>query len=143
MITLINQLIDDIQTAFSSRTDSYASTLVKEQYKEMPKTTYPLVLVQEIQNNEILSRSTTEGERSTALGYQFMVLSRETDEYDSIDSVRFMLNIIDEVLTPPAYNIQRVGSPAIIPYISDNTIMTGTQRYTCVYDKETNLIYRN
>lgn len=143
MVTLIKQLVDDIQLLFSSRDDQFKSVLVKEQYKEVPKGKYPKVIIEEIQNDEVESRSTTQGERTTALGYQINVYSRDIDEYDSIDSVREILNIIDEFLQPPNYNMQRLGTPAIMPYISDSTIMTGAIRYTCVYDKETNLIYKN
>lgn len=143
MITLINQLATEIQELFNNRDDEFKDVLVKPKYKKMPKGKYPKVIIEEIQNSEIESRSTTEGERSTALGYQITVYSRDMQEYDAIDSVREILNIIDEFLQPPNYNLQRIGSPAIVPYISDSTIMTGAIRYTCVYDKDTNLIYRN
>lgn len=143
MITLINQLVTEIQELFSNREDELNKVIVKQKYKELPKGVYPKVIIEEIQNSEIESRSTTQGERSTALGYQINVYSRNMQEYDAIDSVREILNIIDDFLQPPNYNIQRVGSPAIIPYISDSTIMTGAIRYTCVYDRDTNLIYRN
>ena len=143
MITLINQLENDIQNLFSSRTDEYKDTLVKQKYKDLPKGVFPKVILEEIDNSEVASRTTTQGERTTALGYQITVYSRDMETYDSIDSVRFMLDIIDEYLQPPTYNMQRVGTVAIMPYISDSTLMTGAQRYTCVYDKDTNLIYRN
>lgn len=143
MVTLINQLEEDIQTLFSQRSDEFKNIVVKQKYKELPKGKYPKVIIEEIRNNEVTSRSTTLGERTTALGYQFMVFSRDMQEYDAIDSVRAIINIIDDYLQIPNYNMQRIGDPAIIPYIQDSTIMTGTTRYNCVYDKETNLIYRN
>lgn len=143
MVTLINQLEEDIQTLFSQRSDEFKNIVVKQKYKKLPKGKYPKVIIEEIRNNEVTSRSTTLGERTTALGYQFMVFSRDMQEYDAIDSVRAIINIIDDYLQIPNYNMQRIGTPAIIPYIQDSTIMTGTTRYNCVYDKETNLIYRN
>lgn len=143
MVTLIDQLEEDIQTLFSQRSDEFKNIVVKQKYKKMPKGKYPKVIIEEIRNNEVTSRSTTLGERTTALGYQFMVFSRDMQEYDAIDSVRAIINIIDDYLQIPNYNMQRIGTPAIIPYIQDSTIMTGTTRYNCVYDKETNLIYRN
>ena len=143
MVTLINQLEEDIQEVFSQRNDEFKDVLIKQKYKELPKGKYPKVIIEEIQNSEIVSRSTTQGERSTTLGYQITAYSRDMQEYDAIDSVREILNIIDDYLQIPNYNMQRIGSPAIIPYISDSTIMTGAIRYNCVYDKETNLIYRN
>lgn len=143
MVTLINQLEEDIQSVFTEREDEFKDVLVKQKYKEMPKGKYPKVIIEEIQNSEVESRTTTQGERTTALGYQITAYSRDTQDYDAIDSVRKILNIIDDYLQIPNYNMQRVGSPAIMPYISDITIMTGAIRYTCVYDKDTNLIYRN
>lgn len=144
MIHLTDQLVDDIQNLFSEREDSYKETIVKEEYKTLPKGYYPRVIIGEIDNSEVSSRSTTQGERSTLLGYQIKVYSRDTEEYEAIDSVKFMLDIIYDYLQPAnGYNMQRLGSPAIVPFISDNTVMTGTIRYTCVYDYDTNLIYRN
>lgn len=143
MVTLIKQLEEDIQAVFTEREDEFNKVLVKEKYKEMPKGKYPKVIIEEIQNSEVESRTTTQGERTTALGYQITAYSRDMQDYDAIDSVREILNIIDDYLQIPNYNMQRVGNPAIMPYINDNTIITGAIRYTCVYDKDTNLIYRN
>ena len=143
MVTLINQLEAELQELFANRDDEFKNVVVKQQYKELPKGKYPKVIIEEIQNSEVASRTTTLGERTTALGYQITVYSRDMQDYIAIDSVREMLNIIDDYLQIPRYNMQRIGSPAIIPYISDNTIMTGAIRYNCVYDKETNLIYRS
>lgn len=143
MVTLINQLETELQELFANRDDEFKNVVVKQQYKELPKGKYPKVIIEEIQNSEVASRTTTQGERTTALGYQITVYSRDMQDYIAIDSVREMLNIIDDYLQIPRYNMQRIGSPAIIPYISDNTIMTGAIRYNCVYDKDTNLIYRS
>lgn len=143
MVTLIEQLENDLQELFASREDEFQNVVVKQIYKELPKGKYPKVIIEEIQNSEVESRTTTQGERTTALGYQITAYSRDMQDYIAIDSVRKMLNIIDDFLQIPNYNMQRIGSPAIIPYIYDNTIMTGAIRYNCVYDKETNLIYRS
>lgn len=143
MVTLIYQLKEDLQELFSSREDEFKNVIVKQEYEEMPKGKYPKVVIEEIDNSEIESRTTTQGERSTLLGYQITVFSRDMQDYIAIDSVRTILNIIDDYLQIPNYNMQRLGSPAIMPYIEDTTIMTGAIRYTCVYDKETNLIYRS
>ena len=142
MITLIEQLVQKLQEYFSNRTDSYKNTFVKEIYKPLPKGAYPKVTIQEIDNSEVINRTTSEGERTSTLAYQIICYSRDTEEYDYIDSVRFMGTLIDNFLSEN-YKMQRLGSPALQPYISDKTIMTYTIRYSCVYDKETNLIYIN
>lgn len=142
MITLIKDLEEGLKQEFSNRTDSYANTLIKEIYKPLPKGTYPRITLQEIDNSEEVDRTTAQGERTTALTYQIVCYSRDTEEYDYIDSVRFMASLVDDFISEN-YKMQRLGSPVLQPYITDKTIMTYTQRYSCVYDKETNLIYVN
>ena len=96
MVTLINQLESELQELFASRDDEFKNVVVKQIYKELPKGKYPKVIIEEIQNSEVTSRTTTLGERTTALGYQITVYSREMKDYIEIDSVREILNIIDE-----------------------------------------------
>lgn len=143
MITLINQLEEELQELFSNREDSYKKTIVKQKYKALPKGYYPKVIIEEIENSEVSSRTTTEGEKTTNLAYQITVYCRDTEEHEAIDAVRFILDLIDNYLKPPTYNIKRVGDVAIMPFISDDTIKMGALRYSCVYDYETNLIYRD
>lgn len=141
-MTLIKQLTEKISEAFEEREDSYKKTIVKEAYKDLPKGTYPKVIIEEINNSEVFSRSTSQGERTTSLGYQITVYTRDTEEYDYVDSARFMMDIINECITEN-FAMRRLGDMAVKPYITDNTIMTCSQRYNCVYDKDMNLIYKN
>lgn len=141
-MTIIDDIESKLNTFFGARTDSYKDTIIKEIYKPLPKGTYPKITIQEIDNSEVVSRTTAEGERTTGLGYQIVCYSRDTAEYDYISSVRFMLDLVHECISEN-FKMQRIGSTVIQPYITDKTIMTGTVRYTCVYDKETNLIYIN
>lgn len=143
MVTLIPQLKEDLQNLFSEREDSLNQTTVKDSYEELPKGKYPLIVIEEIQNEEIVSGSTTQGERRTALGYNIKALSRATEEYTAKQAAKAMLDIVVDYLKPPAYNLSRGAQTPILPDIRDNTIMYGTQTYTCVYDHETNLIYKN
>lgn len=142
-MTLINQLCEDLQEMFKNQESEYNKVLVKEQYKTFPKGYFPKVIIQEIQNSEVVRRSTTKGERTTQLGYQITVYARDNEEFDNIDNVRNIISLIENYLKPPKYNMQRVGTSAYYPYMSDPTIMTGVLRYNCVYDYETNLIYKN
>lgn len=143
MVTLINQLEEELQKLFNSRNDEYSETIVKQKYKTIPEGYFPRVIIEEIQNREIESRSTSLGERTTALGYQINCYSRDMKNYEAVESVRQMLEIIDNYLQPPRYMLHRIGDPAIYPFISDITIMTGAVRYNCVYDYDTNLIYKS
>lgn len=143
MISLLDQLETELQELFANREDEFKNVVVKQQYKEVPKGKYPKVIIEEIENSEVASRTTTLGERTIALGYQITAYSRDMQDYDAIDSIKKILDIIYDYIQIPRYNMERVGTPAIMPYISDATIMTGILRYNCVYDKETNLIYRS
>lgn len=141
-MTLVTQIVDQLNTEFKKRKDEYKDTLIKEIYKPFPKGLYPKIIIQEIGNSEVISRSTTEGERTTSLGYQITCYSRDMQEKDYLDSARFMMDLVDEFIEKN-YKMCRLGDRTIKPYIKDNTIMTCAQRYSCVYDKDTNLIYKN
>ena len=143
MISLLDQLETELQELFANREDEFKNVVVKQQYKEVPKGKYPKVIIEEIENSEVASRTTTLGERTIALGYQITAYSRDMQDYDAIDSIKKILDIIYDYIQIPRYNMERVGTPAIMPYINDATIMTGILRYSCVYDIETNLIYRS
>lgn len=142
MVSLLPQLKEELQQLFGSRQDSYKDTLIKETYKPLPKNYYPRIEIQEIENTPIETRSTNDGERTTRLGYQITCYSRDTIEYDYIDSVKFMGTIVRDYIESN-YKMNKVGSPVANPYIQDTTVMTYILRYNCVYDKETNLIYKS
>lgn len=141
-MTLINQLEEKLQELFSNREDSYKNMLVKEAYKKLPKTRYPMITIEEIDNSEVESRSTAEGEQTTLLSYQIVDYTRDTEEHEYVEAAKFIANIINDYIMSN-YKMIRLGAPVVQPYIQDSTVMTCTQRYSCVYDKETNLIYKN
>lgn len=142
MISLSDQIVEGIRQEFERLNNSYVDTIVKEAYKKLPKGTYPKIIVEEIRNSEVFSRSTSQGERTTALGYQITTYSRDTEEYEYVDSVKYMMDVVDEYISKNI-TMRRVGDRVIKPYITDNTIMTCVQRYECVYDKDMDLIYKN
>ena len=141
-MTLINQLETQLKEYFSARLDFYRNTVIKQAYKTLPKAKYPMITIEEIENSEVDNRTTANGEQTTLLTYQIVCYSRDTEEYDYVDSARFMAELVNDFIMNN-YKMRRLGSPTSIPYITDNTVMTCTQRYSCVYDKETNLIYKN
>lgn len=142
MTSLLKKIVDELQTVFNSRQDEYNQTIVKEAYKDLPKGQYPKIIIEEINNSEVYSRTTSQGERTTNLSYQITAYSRDMTDYDYIDSARFMMDIVNEYI---AGNIamRRLGDMAVKPYITDKTIMTCSQRYSCVYDKDMQLIYKS
>lgn len=141
-MTLIYQIEEQLKEYFSNRLDSYKDVTIKQAYKTLPKAKYPMITIEEIDNSEVDSRSTASGEQTTLLTYQIVCYSRDTEEYDYVDSARFMGNLVNDFIMSN-YKMKRLGTPVSQPYITDNTVMTCIQRYSCVYDKETNLIYKN
>lgn len=142
MISLTDQIVEEIQEVFNSREDEYNTTIVKEAYKDLPKGQYPKIIIQEINNSEMYSRSTAQGERTTNLSYQITTYSRDMEQYDYVDSAKKMMDIVDEYIAGNMA-MRRMGDRAVKPYITDKTIMTCSQRYSCVYDKDTQLIYKS
>lgn len=142
MISLTDPIVNGLQLEFNNLDNSYKDTIVKEIYKPLPKGHYPKVIVQEIRNRERTDRSTASEEQTIALGYQITCYTRDTEEYDYVDGVKYMIDLVNDYITTN-FKVQRVGDYAIMPYISDNTVMTCNVRYNCVYDKETQLIYTN
>ena len=142
MISLTNQIVEGLQETFEAREDSYKDVIVKEAYKELPKGKYPKVIVEEINNSEVYSRSTAYGERTTNLSYQITAYARDTNEDNYVDAARFIMDIVNEYITGNIA-MRRLGNMVVKPYITDKTIMTCTQTYSCVYDEDTKLIYKS
>lgn len=142
-MTLLPQIIEGLQQVFSARLDSYKETLIKEKYKPLPKGVYPRIIVEETENEEVENRSTAAGERTVALTYTFTCYSRDMEENDYVDSVKFLANEIEKFIADNYKPMTRLGDPVNMPFISDRTVMTRVLRFSCVYDYETNLIYKN
>lgn len=145
MISLLDELKDELIKYLSLRNDSYKNTIVKKMYEALPKGQYPRITIEEIINTSVLGRETAQGERTTSLTYQFNCYSRDTEEYNYVDSVRFMAQLIDDFIKNSEYfcRMTRIMTSGAQPYTIDDTVMTYNIRYSCVYDEETNLIYTN
>lgn len=142
MIDLAKQIVDELQEVFSQREDEFNKTVVKEAYKYIPKSTYPRVVVNQINNSEVQERSTSEGERTTQLGLQIESYCRDMQEYDNVDGSKEIMNIANDYIMSN-YKMNRRGDRVVQPYLVDDTVMQCIQRYDCIYDYETNLIYKN
>ena len=93
MVYLAKQIANEIQNVFVAREDEFNTTVVKEEYKKVPKVTYPKVIVGETNNSEVQERRTTDGERTTAVTLQITTYSRDMQDYDNIQKqLRWVLN---------------------------------------------------
>ncbi len=141
MDTLIDQLVDDLQSEFLTTTN-YSNVIVKEKYELYPEISYPGITIEEIENEDN-DRYFDETERVTNLGYQFTIHAEQSIDKTAIQNVRAIAGIIDTYLKGPKYRcLRRIGSLVIVPMPSDNNVMLGYLRYNCCLERDTNTIYR-
>ena len=141
MVTLINQLVDDIKEEFVSHSE-YTDIIVKEKYEKYPEISYPGITIEEIENEDN-QKFFDETERVSDLGYQFAIYSEQSSTKTAVQNVRTIANIIDTYLKGPKYRcLRRIGSLVIVPLPSDDNVMIGYLRYDCSVEINTNTIYR-
>ena len=138
---LIEQLKTDISELFTTN-EKYSSMIVKEAYEVYPNITYPMVTIEEIENEDN-SRYFDETERITNLGYQFAIYSEQSLDKTAIQNVRIIMEKLDKYLKGARYRcLRRIGTPVIVPLPSDENVMVGYLRYDCCLEQDTHTIYR-
>mgnify|MGYP003305785575 CR=1 FL=1 len=141
MVTLVNQLKEDLKEHFSTGTE-YNKILIKEKFEKYPKISYPAITLEEIENEDN-SRFFDETERVRDLGYQFNIYGEQSLDKTAIQNVREIADILDTYLKGPKYRcMRRLGSLVIAPLPSDDNVMVGYLRYECSVQIDTNTIYR-
>ena len=141
MVTLINQLVDDIREEFTLHNE-YLNIIVKEKYEKYPEISYPGITIEEIENEDN-QRFFDETERVSDLGYQFAIYAEQSGTKTAVQNVREIANIIDTYLKGERYRcLRRMGSLAIGPLPTDENVIIGYMRYDCSVEIDTNTIYR-
>lgn len=141
METLIEQLKTDIKTYFIENTE-YTDIIVKEKFDVLPKTKYPCVYIEEI-NNTDNERYHDETEEVSSLAYIFTINADQSETLTAIQNVRNIANLLDSYLKGDRYRcLTRVIGPVIKPLPIDDTVMTGYMTYNCDVEIKTNTIYR-
>lgn len=141
MVTLINQLVDDIREEFSLHND-YKDIIVKEKYEKYPEISYPGITIEEIENEDN-QKFFDETERVSDLGYQFAIYAEQSSTKTAMQNVREIANIIDTYLKGTRYRcLRRMGSLAMAPLPTDENVIVGYLRYDCSVEINTNTIYR-
>lgn len=140
-VGLIEQLVNDLQELFNNN-EYYSNTIIKEIYEVYPNISYPMISVEEIENEDNY-RYFDETERVTDLGYQFTINAEQTIDKTAVQNVRAIAQIIDNYLKGPKYRcLRRLGSLNMAPLPSDDNVMLGYLRYDCSLERDTNTIYR-
>lgn len=145
MRSLQTQLKNDIQDLFQNNEEypEYKDTIVKSKYEKYPDITYPIITIDEL-NNEAVDRFFNDsGEQVTYLGYQIRIDCEETEEHTALENVEIMGNIIDTYMSGERYYcLRRIGNFAKYPMQNDDNVMVGYLRYEGNLDINTNTIYR-
>jgi hypothetical protein len=115
---------------------------IKEAYEKNPKIKYPMITIEEIDNSEAEQYSSNLGEEFSNLSYQINIYSRDISSMQANEAVRVLGEEVNKVLGENLKMV-RLGSPAIMPLPSDNTILQYSIRYSCVFDIKRNIIYKN
>lgn len=145
MTTLLNQLRDDLEELFRNNYDypEYNDMLVKKKYQKNPPIRYPMITIEELNNQDEVRYRNSEGEQVDYLGYQIRIDSEETLNHSALDNVEIIGDIIDNYLKGERYwCLRRIGNFAKYPHQYDDNVMTGYLRYECNLDIHRNIIYR-
>lgn len=149
---MTEQLKNDIKEFFSN-TDNvkqvdenyngeYSDIIVKERYEKYPKIQYPMITIDEI-NNEDVQQYFDGTERVSYLGYQFEINCEQSSTKTALQNVNYVGRLLDGYLKRDRYKcLRRIGDFAKSPLVSDNNVMVGYLRYECNLDIKTNTIYR-
>lgn len=141
METLITQLKTDIKTYFTENT-TYTDIIVKEKFDVLPKTKYPCIYIEEI-NNTDNERYHDETEEVSVLSYIFTINAEQSETLTATQNVRNIADILDTYLKGDKYRaLCRINGLIIKPLPLDDTVMTGYMTYTCDVEIKTNTIYR-
>lgn len=115
---------------------------IKEAYEKLPKITYPLITIEEIDNSEDLRYSSNLGEECSSMSFQINFHTRDISTMQANEVVHLISQEINKVLGEKLKMV-RQGSPVIMPLPADNTILQYSVRYSCVFDILRNIIYKN
>ena len=149
---MTEQLKNDIKEFFSN-TDNvkqvdenyngeYSDIIVKERYEKYPKIQYPMITIDEI-NNEAVQQYFDGTERISYLAYQFEINCEQSSTKTALQNVNYVGRLLDGYLKQDRYRcLRRIGDFAKSPLASDNNVMVGYLRYECNLDVKTNTIYR-
>lgn len=145
MKSLRTQLKNDLKDLFMNNEDypEYQDIIVKDKYEKYPDITYPIVTIDELNNEAVDRYFNDSGEQVSYLGYQIRIDSEETVEHTAWENVDIIGNIIDEYMGGERYYcLRRIGNFAKYPMQNDDNVIVGYLRYEGNLEIDTNTIYR-
>ena len=138
--SLLDQLEYDLTELFKST--EYNNIVIKQSYKEFPEISYPMVIIDELENSDV-HKYYDGREHVVNVGYQFTIQAKQSSTLDAVDNVRRIQEIIRDYMRGERYHaLQRVQPQPIVTHPYDNNVIIGYMRYTGCIDIDTNTIYR-
>lgn len=133
---------DNVKQVDENYNGEYSDIIVKERYEKYPKIQYPMITIDEI-NNEDVQQYFDGTERISYLAYQFEINCEQSSTKTALQNVNYVGRLLDGYLKQDRYRcLRRIGDFAKSPLASDNNVMVGYLRYECDLDIKTNTIYR-
>ena len=145
MRSLLPQLKNDFKQLFSDNSEypEYQNIIVKDKYEKYPEITYPIITIDELNNENVNQYFNDSGENVSYLGYQIRIDCEQTEEHTALENVNIIGNIIDDYMSGERYYcLRRIGNFAKYPMQNDDNVIVGYLRYECNLDINTNTIYR-
>lgn len=145
MISLKTQLKNDLRELFRDNEEypEYNDMIVKDKYEKYPEITYPIITIDELNNEADDDFFNDSGEQVSYLGYQIRIDCEQTEEHTAWENVEIIGNIVDDYMSGERYYcLRRIGNFAKYPMQNDDNVMVGYLRYEGNVDINTNTIYR-
>lgn len=145
MISLKTQLKNDLRELFRDNEEypEYNDMIVKDKYEKYPEITYPIITIDELNNEADDDFFNDSGEQVSYLGYQIRIDCEQTEEHTAWENVEIIGNIIDDYMSGERYYcLRRIGNFAKYPMQNDDNVIVGYLRYEGNVDINTNTIYR-
>ena len=145
MISLREQLKNDLQELFANNENypEYQNIIVKDKYEKYPEITYPIVTIDELNNEAVDRYFNDSGEQISYVGYQIRIDSEQTETHTAWENVDIIGNIIDTFMSGERYYcLRRIGNFAKYPMQNDDNVIVGYLRYEGNVEIDTNTIYR-
>ena len=139
--TLLNQLIEDLQEELSTH-EGFENIVVKAAYEDFPAISYPMVLINEIENSAV-SQFYDGEEHIVNVTYQLFIFAEQDEYRTAVENVRQITTIIRDYMRGERYHaLKRLGNTPITKKQDDENIRIGYMRFVGRIDIDTHTIYR-
>lgn len=139
--TLLNQLIEDLQEELSTH-EGFENIVVKAAYEDFPAISYPMVLINEIENSAV-SQFYDGEEHIVNVTYQLFIFAEQDEYRTAVENVRQIITIIRDYMRGERYHaLKRLGNTPITKKQDDENIRIGYMRFVGRIDIDTHTIYR-